>query len=57
MSQTTNQIDAVVDALWAGVVAQQDAYHSANGAYYQMLWTHSGPPSEPTAPGAQVGSS
>ena len=50
MSQTTNQIDAVVDALWAGVVAQQDAYHSANGAYYQMLWTHSGPPSVATAP-------
>ena len=50
MSQTTNQIDAVVDALWPSVAAQQDGYHAANAAYYQMLWTHSGPPSEPTAP-------
>jgi hypothetical protein len=50
MSQTTNQIDAVVDALWPGVVTQQAGYHAANGAYYQMLWTHSEPPSEPTAP-------
>lgn len=50
MSQTTDQIDAVADALWAGVVAQQDGYYAANGAYYQMLWTHSEPPSEPTAP-------
>jgi hypothetical protein len=50
MSQTTDQIDAVVDALWPGVVAQQDAYHAANAAYYQMLWTHSVPPSTATAP-------
>ena len=50
MSSTTDQIDAVVDALWPGVVTQQDAYYAANGAYYQMLWTHSEPPSEPTAP-------
>jgi len=50
MSQTADQIDAVVDALWPGVVAQQAGYHAANGAYYQMLWTHSEPPSEPTAP-------
>ena len=50
MSQTTDQIDAVVSALWPGVVAQQDAYHAANGAYYQMLWTHSEPPSVATAP-------
>jgi hypothetical protein len=50
MSQTTDQIDAVVAALWPGVVAQQDAYHADNGAYYQMLWTHSEPPSAATAP-------
>ena len=50
MSTTTDQIDAVVDALWPGVVAQQDAYYAANGAYYQMLWTHSEPPSVATAP-------
>jgi len=50
MSQTTDQIDAVASALWPGVVAQQDAYHAANGAYYQMLWTHSEPPSAATAP-------
>ena len=50
MSQTTNQIDATVAALWAGVVAQQDGYYDANGAYYQMLWTHSDPPSVATAP-------
>jgi hypothetical protein len=50
MSQTTDQIDAVSSALWAGVVAQQDGYHAANGAYYQMLWTHSEPPAASTAP-------
>lgn len=50
MSQTTDQIDAVVSALWSGVSAQQDAYHAASGAYYQMLWTHSEPPAEPAAP-------
>jgi len=50
MSQTTDQIDAVASALWAGVVAQQDGYHAANGAYYQMLWTHSEPPATATAP-------
>jgi hypothetical protein len=50
MSQTTDQIDAIADALWAGVVAQQEGYYAANGAYYQMLWTHSEPPTEPTAP-------
>jgi len=50
MSQITDQIDATVAALWAGVVAQQDAYFAANGGYYQMLWTHREPPAEPTAP-------
>lgn len=50
MSQTTDQIDAVVSALWPGVVAQQDAYHATHGAYYQLLWTHAEPPSESTAP-------
>jgi len=50
MSQTTEQIDAVASALWGGVVAQQDDYYAANGAYYQMLWTHSEPPSAATAP-------
>ena len=50
MSQTTNQIDAVAAALWPGVVAQQDGYYAANKAYYQLMWTHSEPPSEATAP-------
>jgi len=50
MNETTQQIDAVVSALWPGVVAQQENYFAANAAYYQMLWTHSEPPSQPTAP-------
>jgi hypothetical protein len=50
MSATTDQIDATVSALWPGVVAQQNAFHAASGAYYQMLWTHSEPPSTATAP-------
>lgn len=50
MSQTTEQIDAVLATLWPGVVAQQDAYFASSGSYYQMLWTHSAPPSEMTAP-------
>lgn len=50
MSQTTDQIDALVAALWPGVVAQQDGYYAARGAYYQMLWTHSQPPAAATAP-------
>lgn len=50
MSQTTDQIDAVAFALWAGVVAQQDGYYAANGAYYQLLWTHGEPPAAATAP-------
>lgn len=50
MSATTDQIDALVVALWPGVVAQQAGYYAANGAYYQMLWTHSEPPSAAAAP-------
>jgi hypothetical protein len=50
MSQNTDQIDAVVSALWPGVVAQQAAYHAASGGFYQMLWTHSEPPTAATAP-------
>lgn len=50
MSQTTDQIDALVVALWPGVVAQQDAYHAEHGGFYQMLWTHSEPPAAATAP-------
>lgn len=50
MSQTTDQIDAVVAALWPGVVAQQSGFYSATGAYYQMLWTHDEPPLTATAP-------
>lgn len=50
MSQTTNQIDAVVDALWTGVVAQQEGYLPQYGSYYQMLWTHTEPPAAATAP-------
>ena len=50
MSQITDQIDAVVSALWSGVVAQQAGYYAANGAYYQMLWTHSDPPAAAAVP-------
>lgn len=50
MSATTDQIDAVVAALWGGVVAQQDTYHAQGGLYYQLLWTHGEPPSQPTPP-------
>jgi hypothetical protein len=50
MSVTTDQIDSVASALWSGVVAQQAGYHAATGEYYQMLWTHTSPPSAPTAP-------
>jgi hypothetical protein len=50
MSQTTDQIDAAASALWANVVAQQDGYYAANKEYYQMLWTHSEPPSVATSP-------
>lgn len=50
MSATTDQIDAVVAALWDGVVAQQETYRVLQGAYYQMLWTHSEPPSTSAAP-------
>jgi hypothetical protein len=52
MNETTQQIDAVLDALWASVVAQQDAYRSTHGSYYQMLWTHSEPPSGMASPDA-----
>lgn len=52
MSLTTDQIDATVAALWPGVVAQQDAYRAQHGGYYQLLWTHDAPPSQPTPPGA-----
>lgn len=50
MSATTDQIDAVVAALWAGVVAQQDAYYATNGGYYQLLWTHSETPTAAMPP-------
>jgi hypothetical protein len=50
MSQTTNEIDAVLSFLWPGVAEQQNGYHAANGVYYQMLWTHSEPPAAATAP-------
>ena len=50
MSQATDQIDATVAVLLPGVVAQQAAYHAANGGFYQMLWTHSEPPAAATAP-------
>jgi hypothetical protein len=50
MSQTTDQIDAVLASLWPGVVAQQEAYRAANGGYYQMLWTHSNAPAAASQP-------
>lgn len=43
-------IDATVSALWPGVVAQQAAYYATHGGYYQMLWTHSEPPSQAMPP-------
>lgn len=49
MSQTTDQTDAVVSGLWPEVVAQQQDYYDAHGGYYQMLWTHTQPPSAATA--------
>jgi len=52
MSQTTDQIDGTVAALWPGVNAQQNAYNAANGGFYQMLWTHDDPPSAMAAPDA-----
>jgi hypothetical protein len=50
MSQTTDQIDAVLVSLWPGVVAQQEAYRAAYGGYYQMLWTHSNAPAAACQP-------
>jgi hypothetical protein len=50
LNATTDQIDGLVVALLPGVVAQQNGYYSAKGAYYQMLWTHSEPPAAATAP-------
>jgi hypothetical protein len=50
MSQTTDQIDAAIAALWSGVVQQQQAYFAVRGTYYQMLWTHSEPPTALTPP-------
>lgn len=46
----TEQIDATLAALLPSVTAQQEAYFAEHGVYYQMLWTHTAPPSEPTAP-------
>lgn len=45
-----SQIDATLAALLPVVHQQQDAYLAEHGVYYQMLWTHSEPPSQPTAP-------
>lgn len=50
MSATTDAIDATVDSLWAGVVAQQAAYLAANRSYYQLLWTHATTPTGARAP-------
>ena len=50
MSQTTDQIDETVAALWPGVTAQQNAYIAASDGFYQMLWTHDEPPAAATAP-------
>ena len=46
----TEQIDATLAALLPSVTAQQDGYFAEHRVYYQMLWTHTSPPSEPTAP-------
>jgi hypothetical protein len=50
MNSTTDEIDAVADALWPGVVAQQNAFLASEGEFCQMLWTHSQPPSSPAPP-------
>jgi hypothetical protein len=46
----TEQIDATLAALLPSVTAQQDGYFAEHGVYYQMLWTHTAPPTGPTAP-------
>jgi len=46
----TEQIDTTLAALLPSATAQQDAYFAEHGVYYQMLWTHTAPPAEPTAP-------
>ena len=45
-----SQIDATLAALLPAVAQQQDGYFATNGVYYQMLWTHAEPPTEPAAP-------
>jgi hypothetical protein len=46
----TEQIDATLAALLPSVTAQQEAYFADHGVYYQMLWTHTSPPTGLTAP-------
>lgn len=50
MSATTDQISAAMSSLWPLVQRQQETYLSANGCYYQLLWTHATPPTAPTPP-------
>jgi len=45
-----SQIDATLVALLPVVHQQQNAYLDGHGVHYQMLWTHSVAPSQPTAP-------
>lgn len=45
-----SQIDATLAALLPAVAQQQDGYFATHGVYYQMLWTHAQPPTEPAAP-------
>lgn len=45
-----SQIDETLTALMPGVRQQQDGYFAQHGVYYQVLWTHSAPPEQPTAP-------
>jgi hypothetical protein len=44
------QIDATLAALLPAVAHQQDGYFATHGVYYQMLWTHKEPPTQPASP-------
>jgi hypothetical protein len=50
MTATTEQISAAMSSLWPLVQRQQETYLSANGCYYQLLWTHEEPPAAPEPP-------
>jgi hypothetical protein len=49
MSVLSN-IDATLAALLPAVAQQQGVYFATHGVYYQMLWTHKEPPTQPAPP-------